>query len=116
MAILVEEGLRPDGTDLVVGEHRFNPQGIAKAHARPVLKLATLDLGEDFQVSQEIRIISAIDGEDLCFVLSIFGGKSSLVAGAVGGPMILGEIGRIPIADLKARIASAMEPKETPVE
>jgi hypothetical protein len=109
MAILVIEGGSPNGTDLVMGEHHTN--GVARAHAQgqPVIKV--VDLGDDFALAG-CRLEVAWDEtkEHLCVLLVMDAGKNSRLVGLQVVPTLIAELGRIPVADLKAGIAKAMTP------
>lgn len=113
MAIVIEEGLMPNGTDLVVGEANGNPLHRAKEAGQQIVKV--VDLGDDFGMAG-VRLDVAWDGEakeHLCVLLVVDAGKNSRLMGLQVVPTVLAELGRIKVADLKAGIAQALAPKPT---
>jgi hypothetical protein len=114
MAIVVIEGGHPNGTDLVSNESRFNPNAIAKAKGQtPMGPMPVLPLGDGNGIGAQLQIVPQMDeaGENVCFFLMTMGGRMSEIAGFQARPLFLAEIGRMPVADLKAQIAEAFAPK-----
>lgn len=110
MRIEVIEGGHPNGTDLVVmGEHHTN--GVAKAAATNQQIIRVVDLGDDFALAG-CRLEVAWDEtkENLCVLLVMDAGKNSRLVGLQVVPTLIGELGRIPVAELKAGITKAMVP------
>lgn len=93
-----------------MGEHRFNGFSQAKAAGQEIVKVA--DLGDDYAL-KGIRLETAFDAtrENLCVLLVVEAGKNSRLVGLQVVPTIIGEVGRISLADLKAGIAEAIAPK-----
>lgn len=73
-------------------------------------QIALVDVGDGLAVSADVRLVSTVDGEDYVFLATALGGRVSTVAGFVGGPIVLGELGRMPLADVRAKILAALEP------
>lgn len=108
--VTVIEGGRPDGTDLVIGEHHSN--GVARAAAAGEKIVQVVELGDDFAMSG-IRLMPAFseNREHLCVLLVIDAGKNSRLVGVQVIPTVIAEIGRISLVDLKAGISKALSPE-----
>lgn len=111
MAIEVIEGGRADGTDLVVGDHLLNP--VAKANGVPQRMVRAIPIGEDYAVlgiSLEPMLSAGAEGEqDLCAVLTVVGGRESSLVPTVPVKLILGEVCRISLADLREKLGKAID-------
>jgi len=97
-----------------MGEHRFNPSAIAKSNgSTPMGPMPVLPLGDGNGIGAQLQIVPRFDeaGENVCFFLMTMGGRMSEIAGFQARPLFLAEIGRMPVADLKAQIAEAFAPK-----
>jgi hypothetical protein len=107
MAILVEEGLHPNGTDLVK-EARLN--GVARANAVPQQKVEFLPIGEGYAILG-LTLEPMLDEtrENFCAVLTIVGGRQSDLVPTVPVKLVLGELGRISLADLREKLAQAID-------
>jgi L-arabinose isomerase len=109
MGIVVIEGGSPNGTDLVMGDHHSNGVARAKAADQPIIRV--VDLGDDFAVAGCRLEIAWDEGkENLCVLLVMDAGKNSRLVGLQVVPTLIAELGRIPVADLKAGITKAMTP------
>lgn len=112
MAILIEEGLRPNGDDLVVSEHHLNP--VARANAEPVKHVRAVPLGDGYVViglSLEPMLSPSADGEtdDFCAVLSVVGGRESRLVPTIPVKVVLGELARLSMDAVKAKIQAAID-------
>jgi len=111
MSIIVIEQGRPDGTDFVMGEHLDNPLAQAKKAGQRIVEV--IDLGDDFGLAGiSIRPTWDETKENLCFVLVVAAGPTSKLVGIQAVPVVVGELARIPIADLRASVARALQPPE----
>lgn len=114
MRIEVIEGGRPDGTDFVMGAHHHNP--IARANAEPQRMVPAISLGEGYAalgVTLEPMIAEEGDEKFFCAVLSVVGGRESKLVPLVPVKVILGELGRVKVSDLRLKLAEAIDgPKE----
>jgi hypothetical protein len=109
MAILVEEGLHPNGTDLVK-EARLNP--VARANAEPQRMVRAIPLGEDLAVIGLALepMIAEEDGEQyFAAVLSVIGGRESKFVPTVPVKLVLGELARLKLSDLREKLAQAID-------
>lgn len=108
MVIVIEQG-HPNGMDLVVGEHNTN--GVAKAVSKGQQVIRVVDLGDDFALAG-CRLECAFDEskENLCVLLVMDAGRNSRLVGLQVVPTLIGEVGRIPVAELKAGIVKALTP------
>lgn len=119
MAILIEEGLHPNGMDLVK-EARLNP--VARANAEPQKMVRAISLGEGYAaigLTLEPMISSDSDEAEphFCAVLTVVGGRESELVPMMPVKVILGEVGRLPVSKVRAMIASAIDgPKESSPE
>ena len=109
MPIIVIEGGSPNGTDLVVGDHKTNGVSLAKAADKPIIKVA--DLGDDFALAGcRLEVARDETGENLCVLLVMDAGKNSRLVGLQVVPTLIAELGRISVTELKAGITKAMAP------
>lgn len=107
--IVIEEGAA-NGTDLVVNEARNNPLARAKAEGRPIQEV--FDLGDDFALAGvAIRPVFDETKENLCFILVAAAGPVSKLVGVQAVPVIVGELARVPIAELKAKVKQVLQPE-----
>ena len=116
MAIIVIEEGAPNGTDLVMGDHLVNP--VARANAEPVKHVRAIPLGDGYVViglSLEPMLSPNADqdGDDFCCVLSLVGGRESSLMPTIPVKVVLGELARLSLADVKSKLAQAIdgEPK-----
>lgn len=111
MAIIVIEQGRPDGTDFVMGEHHSNRLSQAKKAGQQIVKV--LDLGDEYALAS-IQLVPVFDEqkENLCVLVVAMAGLNSRIAGLQMVPTVMGEIARMPVAELKAGIAKALQPPE----
>lgn len=111
MAIVVIEQGRPDGTDFVMGEHHSNGLSQAKKAGQRIIEV--VDLGDDFGLAGiSIKPVWDEAKENLCFVLVVAAGPTSKLVGIQAVPVAVGELARIPIAELRAAVARALQPPE----
>jgi len=113
MAIVVIEEGNPNGTDLVVGEHTLNP--VAKANGVPQKFVRAIPIGEEYAVLGLSLEPMLSDDEHLCAVLTVVGGRESSLMPTVPVKLVLGELGRISLADLREKLGAAIDgkPSET---
>lgn len=92
-----------------MGEHHLNGVSRAKAEGQAIIKV--VDLGDDFAMAG-CRLDVAYDEtrENLCVLLVMDAGKNSRLVGLQVVPTLIAELGRIPVAELKAGIAKALTP------
>ena len=111
MGILVIEEGAPNGMDFVVGDHLVNPLSRAKEAGQQILKV--VDLGDEYALAN-IQLQPAFDEtkEHLCVLLVAVAGRNSPLVGLQAVPVVIGEVGRVKVADLKAGIAAALSPPE----
>lgn len=111
-----------------MGESRWNPNSIAKANGQPLppknaQRVAVMNLGDDYVIVADgcaIRPAVNQSGE-VCFLLTAMAGKTSTIAGLQAGEFLIGEVGKIAVADLRAKIDRMLnpemeEPAAAPVE
>jgi len=111
MAIQVIEGGRPDGADLVIGDHHVNP--VAKANGVPQKFVRAIPLGEGYAVLGLSLEPMLSDDEHLCAVLTVVGGRESSLMPTVPVKLVLGELGRISLSDLREKLGKAIDGKPT---
>jgi hypothetical protein len=112
VAILVEEGLHPNGMDLVK-EARLNP--VARANAVPQRKVEFLPIGEGYVVlGMTLEPMLDETQESLCAVLTVVGGRPSDLVPTIPVKLVLGELGRISLADLRQRLTQAIDGPKAP--
>ncbi len=108
--IVIEEGA-PNGTDLVVGESRFNPTAIA--NAQPQRQVQALRIGDGYAVLGLIlEPVLSPNGEgepEFCAVLSVVGGRESDLVPMMPVKLVLGELARLSLPDLRAKLAAAID-------
>jgi len=113
MPVIVEEGLHPNGMDLVK-EARLNP--VAKANAEPQRLVRAMPLGEDLAALGLTLepMLTEEDGETyFCAVLTVVGGRESKFIPTVPVKLPLGELCRIKLSDLRGKLTEAIDgPKE----
>ncbi|RPJ39791.1 MAG: hypothetical protein EHM35_01405 [Planctomycetaceae bacterium] len=110
MGILVIEGGCANGMDLVVGDHRFNP--VAQANGAPQRQVRVLPIGEDFVIiglSIEPTIVMEGDEQSFAAVLSVVGGRESTLVPTIPVKLVLGELARIPLAQLRERLGAVID-------
>ena len=114
MAIVIEEGLHPNGMDLVMGEHRHN--GVARANAVPQRPINVMPVGDGFVVAGiSLEAMLSPDRDYLCAVLSVVGGRHSELVPMVPVKILLGELARVPLDQLREKLSAAIDgPKEPP--
>lgn len=110
MAIVVIEEGAPNGTDLVLNEARFNP--VAQANAVPQRMVPVMPLGDGY-VALGVTLEPAItpDGDSFAVVLSFVGGRESSLVPTKPVKIVLGELARIPLVQLKERLANVIDGK-----
>ncbi len=110
MAIIVEEGLHPNGMDLVK-EARLN--GVARANAEPQRRVQALRIGEGYVViglSLEPVLSPSAEGEpEFAAVLSLVGGRESELMPTMPVKMVVGELCRLSLSDLRAKLAGLLD-------
>ena len=94
-----------------MGEHHGNPLARAKAEGRQITQV--FDLGDDFAlVGISIQPVWADETkESLCFVLMAAAGPTSKLVGVQAVPVVVGELARISVADLKAKVKAVLQPE-----
>ena len=109
--VVIEEG-HPNGTDLVVGAHLRNP--VAQANAAPQRRIEVLPIGENYVVAGvAIEPVLSDDKDHLCVVLSVVGGRASDLVPTIPVKLVLGELARVKLEDLRGKLAAAIDgPKE----
>lgn len=113
MGILVIEGGRPNGDDLVGREERLNPN--ARVNGGPRQSVPVIPLGDDDVMLPEVRLVADIDGENIKILITGIVGRNSTIAGLRVGPTILGELPSIPVAVARAAIAANLDKPLEPV-
>ena len=115
MAIVVIEGGRPNGGDLVLGEHLLNPR--ANGTSKPPQPVKYIPIGDDYALlAVGIKPMPTTDGE-LHSMLVASVGRVSVVAGIHDVVQIgLGVLNKFPIAEIKRLHAEALEPEKDPTE
>lgn len=118
MAIIVIEQGRPDGGDLVVGEHHLNP--VARANAEPQKAVRVIDIGEGYGIIgltlEPVVSFSSDETEQyFCAVLSVVGGKRSDLVPMEVTKLIIGEVGRLPVSKLREMLSRALGPEQPEV-
>lgn len=93
-------------------EARLNP--VAVANAAPQKHVRAIDTGDGYAVIgialEPVTSISSDEGEaNFCAVLTVVGGKQSELMPMTPVKLILGEVGQIPVAKLRAMFAKALE-------
>lgn len=93
-----------------MGEHKFNPMAQAAAHGRPV---QLMDIGEGYAlagVGVQPFIHTDEDGNrTLAIVVVALGGKpSQLMPQMAATQVVLGEVGRMPLAGVHALIDAGL--------
>jgi len=75
--------------------------------------MPVMELGDGNAISAEIRVVPQFvdEGKAVAFFLTCLGGPISDIAGFRPMPLMIAELGKIPLADLQARIAEAFAPK-----
>jgi len=109
MAILVEEGLHPNGMDLVK-EARLNP--IAKANGAPQQMVRALPIGENYAVlgvTIEPTIVMEDGEQSFAAILTVVGGRHSDLVPTIPVKLVLGELARIKLPDLREKLAAAID-------
>jgi len=109
--VTVIEGGAPNGTDLVMGEHHVNP--VAKANVVPQRMVRAIPLGEGYAVLGLSLEPMVSDDEHLCAVLTIVGGRESSLVPTIPVKLVLGELGRISLSDLREKLGKAIDGKPT---
>ena len=110
MGILVIEEGQPCGRDLVVGEHRHNP--IAKANGAPQQMVRALPIGESYAVlgvTIEPTIVMEDGEQSFAAILTVVGGRHSDLVPTVPVKLVLGELARIKLPDLREKLAAAID-------
>lgn len=113
--VLVIEGGRADGTDLVMGkDERLNPFSRVNGHG-PALTpkqgpVPILELGNGNAISAHLQILPRIEGENVVFHLMTMAGRVSEIAGFQARPLLIAEIGKMGLVDLQAAIDAALNP------
>lgn len=99
-----------------MGDHHRNGISRAKAAGQQIINVA--DLGDGYALAGcKLECAFSPDGKDVCVLLVLAAGRNSQLVGLQAVPTVLAELGRIPIADLKAGIETALNPpRETPPE
>lgn len=94
-----------------VNEARQNPLAKAKAEGRPIQDV--FELGDDFALAGlAIKPVWEDEKKEVvCFVLVVAAGPSSKLVGVRAVPVIIGELARIPLADLKAGVKAVLQPE-----
>ena len=107
--VVIEEGA-PNGTDLVVKEARLNP--VAVANAVPQRTVPVMPLGDGY-VALGVTLEPAItpDGDSFAVILSFVGGRESSLVPTKPVKIVLGELARIPLLQLKERLGNAIDQK-----
>lgn len=95
-------------------EARLNP--VAQANAEPQRTVRAISLGEDYAalgLTLEPMLVEE-DGEKyFCAVLSVVGGRESQFVPMVPVKLVLGELARVPLSQLREKLAAAIDgPKE----
>ena len=105
--VTVIEGGAPNGTDLVMGDHHLN--SVAKANGVPQRMVRAIPIGEDYAVlGISLEPMLSEDGH-LCAVLTVVGGRESSLVPTVPVKLVLGELGRISLADLREKLGKAID-------
>lgn len=106
MAILVEEGLHPNGIDLVVKDARLNP--VAQANAVPQKQVEVRLIGDGFAVTGCSLQLVPMEGEMRVAVV-IHGCKpSQLVPVTKLAGVVVGFVGKIELEALKKNLAQGL--------
>lgn len=114
MAIIVIEGGRADGTDLVMGDHRSNPIAQAKARDEQIVQVASL--GDGFGILG-LTLEPVIDNGKLTAFVVVNGCKPSQIVGVDKVVKVaIGKVGEIDVDNLKARIAEGLGEKWEPAQ
>ncbi len=85
-----------------MGDHRFNPTARAVAEGKQVAR--ALDIGENFALLGT-QLIPIVQGDDLAVYLAVVGGKESPISGLQPHPVILREIARVPLGNVRRALA-----------
>ena len=94
-----------------MGEHLRNPVALANAPARR--EVTTMPIGEGYALLGLTLEPMMSDDEHVCAVLTIVGVRESRIGLPKPAKLVLGELGRISLADLRAKLAEAIDgPKE----
>lgn len=117
MAILVIEGGRANGDDLVTREARLNPN--SQFNGGPQVPIRTLPIGEDLValgVSLDMAISAQSDEEEphFCALLCAVGYRDSKLVDPKPVKLILGEVGRIPVSKLREMFTRAIDGQKAP--
>lgn len=111
--------VRKQGRAVVIGEHNGNVRALAKAAGKPIpQQMPVLELGEGFvvagfQIQPLMRPASDEEGAPLVLVAGLvaMAGKSSPLALSVElRPVLLGELGGIPVEALKRALTAGETP------
>lgn len=106
MAILVEEGLMPNGTDLVMGESNHNPIAQAKKRGDEIVQVAAL--GDGFALLGLSLEPVMVDGKMQAFVVANCCKPSAIVGIDRVVKVAMGKVGEIDLNGLKANIAKGL--------
>ena len=95
-----------------MGEHHLN--GVARANAAPQRRIEVLPIGENYVVAGvAIEPVLSDDKDHLCVVLSVVGGRASDLVPTIPVKLVLGELARVRLEDLRGKLAAAIDgPKE----
>lgn len=89
-----------------MGDHRFNPVARAAAQGKQVVR--ALDIGEGFALLGT-QLLPVLQGEELVIFLTVIGGKDSPVVGLEPRPVVVREIARVPLANVRRALAGGEE-------
>lgn len=98
-----------------MGQHHHNGNSIRKAAGLPMppkdQPTMILPLGDDY-VCLGFALDPAIDKDgNVCALLSVIAGKHSPIAGITAGKFMIGELGKLPIANVKTMVDRMLNPE-----
>lgn len=110
---VIEEG-HPSGRDLVVMGKEARLNGVARANGVPQRQVAVMPIGEGYGIlGLTLEPMLSEDKESFCAVLTVVGGRQSDLVPMVPVKLVLGELARVSVVDLRAKLAAAIDgPRE----
>jgi hypothetical protein len=110
---VIEEG-HPGGRDLVVMGKEARLNEIARANGVPQRHVAAMPIGEGYAVlGLTLEPMLSEDKESFCAVLTVVGGRQSDLVPMVPVKLVLGELARVSLTQLRERLATAIDgPRE----
>lgn len=97
-----------------MGEHNENPLSVAKKNGQQIVKV--VDLGDDFGLV-DIKLVPMFADEEkktLAIGVVVVAGPTSRIAGITPVPVVIAEVGRITVEELRSSVARALQPPEQP--